>query len=84
MLVAQIDTLGQGAFRQAPEVEVVAPPGLDMKKPPGPQCTVCGREYPALAASSSGSMVRTTCGCRGSGLVSSTYVRDERIPGTIR
>src|SRR6516164_7519166 len=24
----------------------------DMNTPPGPQCTVCGREYPALAASS--------------------------------
>jgi hypothetical protein len=55
-----------------------------MKIPPGPQCSVCGREYPALLANSSASIVCTTRGRRGSGLVSNTYVRDDLIPGTIR
>ena len=39
-----------------------------MKMPPGPQCTVCGREYPALAASSSASIVCVTTGLAGVGL----------------
>ena len=47
--------------------------------PPGPQCRVCGREYPALAANSPASMVCVSTGLRGSGLVSRTYVVDERF-----
>ena len=50
----------------------LVPPNADMKMPSGPQCTVCGREYPALAASSLASIVWVTTGWRGSGLVSST------------
>ena len=38
-----------------------------MKMPPGPQCTVCGREYPALAASSAASIVCVTTGLAGVG-----------------
>ena len=34
--------------------------------------------------SSSGSMTRTMCGCVGSGLVSMMWMRDERMPGTMR
>ena len=60
------------------------PPSADMKMPPGPQCTVCGREYPALAASSPASIVCANTGFRGSGLVSRTYVFDDRMPGTRR
>src|SRR4029079_14885841 len=60
------------------------PPSADMKMPPGPQCTVCGREYPDLAASSSASIVCANTGFRGSGLVSRTYVFDDRTPGMTR
>src|SRR5262249_10512264 len=49
----------------------LAPPSADIKIPPGPQWIVWGREYPALAASSSAPISRITSGARGSGLVSS-------------
>src|SRR5216110_2554897 len=44
----------------------------DRKMPPGPQWTVCGREYPAFAASSSAVIVCASLGSRGSRFVSST------------
>src|SRR5262245_50138007 len=51
--------------------------------PSGPQCTVWGREYPARLASSSASMVRISFGWVGSGFVSKTWIREDRMPGTI-
>ncbi len=55
-----------------------------MNTAPGPQCTVCGREYPATLPNSSPSMVLTTVGAAGSGSVSRMCTRDERMPGTTR
>jgi hypothetical protein len=52
--------------------------------PSGPQCAVCGRLYPVFAITSSASMTFTMRGRRGSGRVSSTWMRDDRIPGTTR
>ena len=55
-----------------------------MNTAPGPQCTVCGREYPASLPTSSASSTFVTAGALGSGSVSRMCTRDERMPGTTR
>ena len=51
---------------------------------PGMQCTVCGRVRPVARTISSGSITFSIRGRRGSSATLTTWIRDERKPGTIR
>ena len=51
---------------------------------PGMQWTVCGRVKPVSRITSSGSITFSMYGRRGSSTTLTTWMRDERKPGTIR
>ena len=51
---------------------------------PGMQWTVCGRVRPVARTSSSRSITFSIRGRRGSSATLTTWIRDERKPGTIR
>ena len=51
---------------------------------PGMQWTVCGRVNPVARTSSSRSITFSIRGRRGSSATSTTWMREERKPGTIR
>ncbi len=51
---------------------------------PGMQWTVCGRVRPVARTTSSGSITFSIRGRRGSSATLTTWIREERKPGTIR